>query len=90
MSRVTVTIDRIVVSGLEPTQRDALVAALESELVRVLAGPGDRAAVSRRTPVLRLGRVPLGSGTSGARAVGQGIAHAIGTAAGAPSGKARR
>jgi len=75
VSRVTVTIDRLVLSGIEPGDRQALVAGLKSELARLLAGT--EAAQSRRTPVLRAGRMPLEPGPAGARRLGGGIAKAI-------------
>ena len=86
-ARVTVTIDRVVLRGLDqagPADRKALLAGLQTELARMLANPVMRAALtrngagSRRTPVLRLGRMQLGPGTAGARTLGTGIARAIG------------
>jgi hypothetical protein len=57
-----------------------LVEGLRSELARVLSDPLTRAewARSHRTPVLRLGRIPLESGTVGSRKFGRGMARAIG------------
>jgi hypothetical protein len=80
MRRIRVTIDRLVLKGLEPAQRKALVAALRSELTLVLADPATRAgwAQSQRRPVLRLGRMPLEPGPSGGRKLGAGMARAIG------------
>jgi hypothetical protein len=81
MSRVIhVNIDRVVLRGIDPAERHALVTSLQSELARVLADPATRAAVSRsrRTPVLRLGRLPLDPGLAGARRLGTGIARAVG------------
>jgi hypothetical protein len=80
MSGIQVTIDRLVLRGFDPADRAALVHALRSELANVLAGPEMRAhwGDSRRTPVLRLGRMPLTSGTAGAHKLGVGIARAIG------------
>jgi hypothetical protein len=83
MSRVHVTIDRLVLHGIEPAERQAMVNGLQTELTRILADPAVRAAWtgSRRTPVLRLGKMPLGPGISGARKLGNGIARAIGKGA---------
>ena len=80
MSRVRVTIDHLVLKGLGPAERKALVEGLQTELLRVLSDPGARAALgaSRRTPVLKLGRMPLEQGPSGGRKFGGGLARAIG------------
>jgi len=79
MSRVRVTIDRLVVKGLDPAARNALVQGLRTELEHVLSDPSQRAALSSgRTPVLRLGRMPLQAGLSGARNLGASLARAVG------------
>jgi len=80
MSDVQVTIDRLVLGGFDPADRAAFVRSLKSELARVLAEPETRAACtgSRRTPMLRLGTMPLAPGPSGARKLGAGVARAIG------------
>ena len=80
MSRIRVTIDRIVLSGMQPAERTSLVEALRSELSRVLADPATRAdwARSHRTPVLKLGRMPVEPGPAGGRKLGGGMARAIG------------
>jgi hypothetical protein len=80
VSRIRVTIDRLVLKGFEPADRKALVEGLQAELSRVLADPVKRAewARSHRTPVLRLGRLPLELGAAGGRAFGHGLARAIG------------
>ena len=79
MSRIVLTIDRVVLRGFEAGERNALVAGLESELSQLLADPTTRAAWarSRRTPVLRLGQLPLAPGPSGARKFGQTVAAAV-------------
>ncbi len=78
--RVSVTIDRLALRGMDPAARTAFVDGLRGELARVLADPMTRAAMqrSRRTPVLRLGQVPMGDGPSGARGLGRSVARAIG------------
>jgi hypothetical protein len=83
VTAVNLTIDRLVLRGLDPAQRTAFVQGLRSELTRVLADPANRAGfgVSRRTPVLRLGRTTLQPGISGARSLGQTVARAIGNGA---------
>ena len=80
MSRIHVNIERIVLRGIDPADRQALVNGLKTELARMLADPAERAAISqsRRTPVLRLGKMSMGQGAAGAGALGGGIARAIG------------
>jgi hypothetical protein len=79
MSKVHVTIDRLVLSGLDPAARQAFVAGLKTELAHVLADPAQRArwASSRRTPILRLGRVALDPSAGGARKLGGHVAKSI-------------
>lgn len=80
MSRVRVTIDQVVLRGLKPAERTALVEGLRAELSRVLADPAARAewAKSHRTPVLKLGRMPFEAGIVGGRKFGDRLARAIG------------
>lgn len=80
MSQVHLHIDRIVLRGVDPANRQALVHGLQQELARVLADPAARAALTRsqRTPVLRLGRITMTPGATGARNFGAGVARAIG------------
>jgi hypothetical protein len=79
MSKIHVTIDRLVLSGLDPAERHAFVTALKAELAHALANPTQHAgwANSRRTPVLRLGCVPLDPGVGGARRLGSHVAKTI-------------
>ena len=79
MSKIHVIIDRLVLSGLDPAARQAFVTGLKTELARTLADPAQRAdwATSRRTPVLRLGRVALDPGVGGARKLGGHVAKGI-------------
>ena len=79
MSRIHVTIDRIVLAGMDAPSRIAFVRGLEAELTQRLADPVTRAAWtrSRRTPVLRLGNVALGPGGQGARKLGGDVARGI-------------
>jgi hypothetical protein len=78
-ARMNVTIDRLVLRGMDPAARSAFVDGLRGELTRVLADPAARAEMkaSRRTPVLRLGQMPLGHGPSNARSLGRSVARAI-------------
>jgi hypothetical protein len=80
MSRVRLTIDQLTLKGFEALDGRALAEALQSELARVLSDPSIRGqwARSHRTPVLRLGRVPIETGSPGGRKFGRGMAHAIG------------
>ena len=80
MSRIRLTIDALALHGFDAADSRALVEGLRSELASVLSDPLARAewARSHRTPVLRLGRIPLESGTAGSRKFGRGMAHAIG------------
>lgn len=73
-------IDRLVLRGIDPADKHALADGLKTELVRVLADPAMRAVMmrARRTPVLRLGRMDMEPGMAGARALGKGVAKAIG------------
>lgn len=78
MSRIHVTIDRLVLSGLDPAARHAFITGLKTELTRELADPTQRADLtSRRTPVLRLGRVALEAGLGGARKLGGHVGKSI-------------
>ena len=80
MSRIHLTIDSMHLKGISADQQRTLVSGLRSELSRVLANPAARAAWARshRTPVLKLGRMPLESGAAGGTKLGGGIARAIG------------
>ena len=80
VSRITLTIDRLVLKGFEAGDRQALAEGLQAELSRVLADPATRADWARphRTPVLRLGRMPLEPGPMGGRKFGGGLGRAIG------------
>ncbi len=85
---IHVTIDRLVLRGVEPADRPYLIAALQSELGRVLSRPETRLvwAHSRQTPVLRLNNIPFTPGPSGSSNLGKKIAQAIGTKGGSPPG----
>ena len=80
MSRIQVTVDRLVLPGVAAAEQKALVAALRRELTRILSNPEARSgwAQAHRTPVLRLGKLPLPSGTAGSRQFGSNLARAIG------------
>jgi hypothetical protein len=80
MSRINVTISRIVLRGFEPDDRSALVEALQTELRDVLTDPVTRGtwAHTQRTELLNLGRIPFSAGRSGSRDFGSRMARAIG------------
>jgi hypothetical protein len=80
MSRIHVHIDRLVLPGSEITDRKALVDGFKAELKQVLADPATRAewAKSHRTPVMRLGRMPMEPSPSGGRKFGSALARSIG------------
>lgn len=80
MSRIHVTIDRLVLSQMDPAARTAFVDGLKSHLTEMLAQREDRNAWARnqRTPVLNLGQVPQTPGVSGARRLGNQVARGIG------------
>ena len=78
MSRVQVTIDRLVLNGFATDQRVALVDGLQSELARVLADPAKlHWAGPSRIPVLQLGQAAIEPGAPGSRRLGAGIARGI-------------
>jgi hypothetical protein len=80
MSRIHVTIDRIVLSGMDPADRNAFIHSLKAALLQRLADPAARAtwARSHQMPVLRLGRLPLAPGIGGARTLGTQVGRGIG------------
>jgi hypothetical protein len=79
MSRICVHIDRLVLNGFEQPEGKALVEALQSQLSQRLADARSRNgwARSHRTPVLKLGRMPLQAGTTGAVNFGSRMAKAV-------------
>ncbi len=80
MSKIHVTIDRLVLSEIDPAARAAFVDGLKDQLTRMLAEREGREAWARshRTPVLRLGQVAQAPGVSGARRLGGQVARGIG------------
>lgn len=85
-SRTTVNIDRLVLRGVDLHHAEAVAESLKQQLALTLSDPAERRQLLRasnlsdlRTPVLRLGRIPLASGRAGAREFGAKIARAIGT-----------
>ncbi len=80
MSRIRLDIDRLVLHGFHPLEAKALRDELQSQLSLVLSDPRTRHewAHSHRTPVLKLGPVPLETGTVGAGKLGKRIGQAVG------------
>ena len=79
MSRIRVNIDRLVLNGFAPLEGKALAAALQSQLSQGIADATPRQdwARSHRTPVLKLGRMSLQTGTAGANGFGKQVARAV-------------
>jgi hypothetical protein len=79
MSRIRVTIDRLVLHGIERAEGTALADALRTQLMQVVGELSARREFSgsRRTPVVKLG-MNLEPGLGGARKLGSGMARAIG------------
>ena len=80
MSRIRVNIDRLVLNGIAAARRKGAGGWPASRNWRECWPTAARAewARSHRTPVLRLGQVPLESGPSGGRKFGKSMARAIG------------
>jgi hypothetical protein len=77
--RVNVTIDRVVLRGIDRHDAVAVTASLKAELARALAEPARPSASLRPqvAPVLRLGSLPLDAGRVGSRRFGASLARAI-------------
>lgn len=77
--RLNVTIDRVVLRGIDRHDAVAVTASLKAELARALAEPNAQGASlqPRLAPVLRLGSLPLEAGRAGARRFGASVARAI-------------
>lgn len=78
-TRVRVHIDRLVLRGIDPLDRQGFVSGFETELARVVGNRVTLEALERsaRTPVMRLGTIPMPAGPAGARSLGKGVARAI-------------
>ncbi len=79
-SRVSLHIDRLVLRGIDAADEKAFANGLKTELARVLRDPAMRVAMmrNRRTPTMRLGKLPMQPGQAGARKLASGVARAIG------------
>jgi hypothetical protein len=80
MSRIRVTIDQLVLNGIETSDRQAIVDGLQAGLAMALADPQSRAewAQPSRTSVLRLGSIPAERGPAGGHSLGRRLGGAIG------------
>lgn len=78
MNRIRLTIDELTLKGFEGTDGRALVEGLRIELARVLPLTRTEWARSYRMSVLRLGPMPVETGSSGSRKFAKGLAQAIG------------
>lgn len=78
-ARTTITIDRLVLRGVDRHHAQALAASLKAELERALAAPGAQAALARggAIPALRVGKLTMQPGRAGARALGAQMARGI-------------
>jgi hypothetical protein len=79
VSRIEVTIDRIVLSGIDPASQKAFVSGVREGLVRTLSEPS--LYMARSSPVVRIGGLTVEPGRAGARRLGGGVGRAIGRAA---------
>jgi hypothetical protein len=79
VSRIRLSINRLVLNGFAPLEGKAFAEALQSQLSQGLADATSRNdwARSHRTPVLKLGRMPLTAGTAGATTFGKQMARAV-------------
>lgn len=79
MSRIRVNIDRLVLNGFQSLEGKALVAALQSQLSQALSEQGTRESWGRsyRAPILKLGPMPMESGSAGAGKFGKQMASAV-------------
>jgi hypothetical protein len=79
MSRVSVTIDRLVLNGIVLDQRQALLAGLRQELACILADPAMRSALKPRDrPTIRLTPMTFIPGHASGTRLGAELAHGIG------------
>jgi hypothetical protein len=82
MSRIQLHIDRLVLPEMDVADRNALIERLRAELTRTLSDAATRTSTSwarsHRTPVLKLGRMPLDPGPSGGRQFGAALGRSVG------------
>jgi hypothetical protein len=80
MSRIRVTVDQLVLKGIETSERQAVIDGLQAGLAAALADQRSGADWARphRTSVLRLGSLPAERGPTGGRTFGRRLGGAIG------------
>jgi hypothetical protein len=78
MSRVHLTIDRLVLTGIDPGDAPALVEALKAGLAETLTVNAAGLAHSRHVAVARAAAPPHEPGRAGARQTGRATARTIG------------
>jgi hypothetical protein len=77
--RFTVSIDRLVLRGVDPADHKAFVSGLQEELKRVLRQEASQDGwAGSRTPAMHLGRLPMQPGLAGARGLGANVARSLG------------
>lgn len=76
MRRIHIYIDSLVFRGIESGDHKGITAGLQRELSQVLGNSAGYR--SHRTPVMKLGRMPLEPGASGGHKFGGTMARAIG------------
>jgi hypothetical protein len=79
MSRIQVNIERLVLKGFAAGEARALTERLQSQLQELLRDGTTRGqwVRSHRTPVVKLGRMPVRAGVAGAGNFGARLAGAI-------------
>ena len=79
MNRICVRIDKLVLNGLCPLEGKAFTSALQAQFQQVLANSATRRewARSQRTPVMKLGPMPMEPGVGGAVDLGGQVAKAV-------------
>ena len=79
VSRIRVNIERLVLRGFAQPEAKAIAKAFELQLSQVLAEgtPRNDWARPHRTPVLKLGRMPMEAGSAGAVRFGTRMARAV-------------
>ncbi|MGB8886251.1 MAG: hypothetical protein WCC87_05975 [Candidatus Korobacteraceae bacterium] len=79
MSNIQVTIDRLVLRGVDALTGKAVVEGLKAELPRVFAARQRNAASAPQSrPAVNVGRVDITPGTFGGRKFGRQLARRIG------------
>jgi hypothetical protein len=79
MSRIRVTIDQVVLKGIDASERQAVIDGLRAGLATALADQHSAGwARPRAASVLRLGGIPAERGAAGRRSFGRKMGRAIG------------